>query len=1035
MIVAIVALMAAALAAPGFAQAPPSRLVVEITDATGGAVAGVAVVVTDQSIGLARRNTTTAEGHAVFTALLAGTYTLTASLTGFKTAMIRDLRLASGVEATLPLRLEPGPFSEQVVVTADASTLRIGSGAVGHVITRETITSLPLNDRDVLPLVTHAAGVSPPAPGSRLSTQGNTGLNNSGAREASNNFLLDGLDNTDQFIGRLVIAPSLDAVQEVTVLQNTYAAEHGRSAGAQVNMILRSGSRDRTGSLYEFFRHSALDARNPLQAPDTPQPSFARHLFGGSLGGPIGRRSSFFFVNAEGLDAREIDHRLAHVPTIAERGGDFSASGVTIADPVSGQPFPDNRIPDERIGATARAVMALYPRPTRADPAANLGASGQDDRRAGQASVKTDHHLGAENLLSLRYTFSRDSRDLPFVARNRNLPGFGLASLDQGQHFGAGFTSVLSSRLMHLLRVGVQASRRENLPGRSGVNGFDALAMIGPVLPAEDLGFPAIDVAGYETLGDDPNLPVVRRTRTTQISNQLSMEVRQHHVQAGGDVRTYRSDGHNHLFARGQIAFTGAFTGHPLGDLLLGLPAFSLIATNDNRQALRTWSAAGYVQDSWRVLPSVTLDAGLRYEYFSPPTDADNRMRVFDLDARQLVDVGTNGVPASGIDADLNNLAPRVAVSWDPSGHGTLVVRGGFGLFYDAGTLIEHSALYFNPPFFVLRIAGPASIADPFPVDGAMVPAPAVNTLDRSFRTAYSRQASMSIERVFRELTLNARYVTSYGRNLVRKRNINQPVPGPGPLDPRRPIPGFADILLVESQASSKYHGLQVGIDRQLFRGVAFHAAYTWSSSLDDASAFLASDGNDNTPQDSRNLATEWGPSDFDVRHRLVLSAVWQLPAVGRSALLRNWQVSGIFTAQAGRPFTPRLSFDNSNTGNGGGATFAFDRPDVSSGPPRPGEPTGTYDGRSFVIPPPFTFGNAGRNLLTGPGYAALDLLVSRRLTIAGRRALELRLEVFNVLNRRNDQLPDSFLDHATFGQSLATYPPRQTQLAARFIF
>ncbi|HYN09420.1 MAG TPA: TonB-dependent receptor [Vicinamibacterales bacterium] len=1035
MIAAIVAALVIGLGTPLSAQTPTSRLVVHVRDAGGGALAGVTVVIAEQATALTRRTTTSADGLAPLTGLPAGTYTVTVSLTGFRTGIVHELRLTSSVDATLPLVLDPGPFSEQIVVIADAGTLRAGTSGVGHVFDRERIGATPLHAREVLPLVTHAAGVSPPAPGSRLSTQGNTGINNMGAREASNNFLLDGLDNNDQFIGRLIIAPSLEAIQEVTVLQNTYNAEHGRSGGAHVNMVLRSGSRDWTGSLYEFFRDSALDARSPLQAPDRPESSFARHLFGGSLGGPIERRSSFFFVNAEGLAAREADHRLAHVPTIAERNGDFSASGVTIADPISGQPFPNNRIPDERIGDVARAVIALYPPPTRQDPAANLAASGQDERHAGQVNVKTDHHFGAENFLSFRYSFSRDSRDLPFVARNRNLPGFGLSSLDQGQHFGAGLTSTLSSRVMNVLRVGVHASRRENLPGRSGVNGFDVLGMIAPLLPAEDLGFPAIDVSGYEMLGDDPNLPVVRRTRTTQISHQLAIEGQQHRVKVGGDVRTYRSDGYNHLFSRGQITFSGAFTGHPLGDVLLGRPTFSLIAANDNRQALRTWSAAGYVQDSWRVLPSVTLDAGLRYEYFSAPTDAGHRMRVFDLDAHHLVDVGTNGVPASGLDADVNNLAPRVAVSWDPSGHGTLVIRGGYGLFYDAGTLIENSALYFNPPFFVLRIAAPATIEDPFPVEGGFVPAPSVNTLDRSFRTAYSQQASVSIERVFRELTLNARFVTSRGRNLVRKRNINQPAPGPGPLDARRPIPDFADILLVESKATSKYDGLQLGVDRQLFRGVAFHAAYTWSRSLDDASAFLASDGNDNTPQDSRHSAAEWGPSDFDVRHRLVLSAIWQLPAMGRSALLRNWQVSGTLTAQAGRPFTPRLSFDNSNTGNGGGATFAFDRPDMISGPLPPGQSSYTYGGRTFVIPPPFTFGNAGRNLLTGPGYASLDLLVSRRLSIAGRRALELRLEVFNVLNRRNDQLPDSFLDHATFGRSLATYPPRQTQLAARLIF
>ncbi len=1039
MIVPIVAVIVAALAVPGFAQAPPSRLVVEITDATGGAVAGVAIVVTESSTGLVRRITTTAGGRAAFTALPPGTYTLTATLTGFKTEVVRDIRLASGVEATLPLTLAAGPFSEQVVVAADAATLRFGTAAVGHVFNRETIASLPLNDRDILRVATHGAGVSPPAPGSRLSTQGNSGLNITGAREAANSFLLDGLDNNDLFIGRLVMTPSVEAVQEIALLQNTYAAEHGRSAGAHVNMVLRSGTRDWNGSLYDFIRHSALDARNHLQAAGEPRASLTRHLFGGSLGGPVASRSSFLFANVEGLRAREVDHRLAHVPTLAEHDGDFNESGVAIVDPGSGLNFPDNRIPPERISPTARAIMALYPRPNRADAAANLSTSGEDHRRAGQATLKTDHHLGNENLLSVRYGFSRDTRDLPFVARNRNLPGFGLSTLDQGQHMAIGYTAALPARMMTVTRAGVHASRRENLPGRSGFDAFAALGISAPSLPADDLAYPAIDVPGYETIGDDPNLPVVRRTRTVHVTSQLALEGVRHQLKLGADIRTYRSDGYNHLFSRGQLSFSGGLTGHPIGDLLLGLPSLTLIAANDNRQALRTWSFAGFVQDSWRVSPSVTLDAGARYEYQSPPTDADNRMQIFDLEAQALVPVGSPGVPASGIRADRNNVAPRLGVSWDLSGHGTLIVRGGYGLFYDAGTLIENSALYFNPPYFSLQVFAPferpLDISHPFPVDARFTPPASVNTLDPDFRSAYSQQATVGVERVFREVTLTARYVMSHGENLVRKRNINQPVPGPGPLEPRRPIAGFGDILLIESKASSSYHGLLIGVDRRLFRGVAFHGAYTLSQSMDNASAFLASDGDDNTPQNSRDLDSEWGPSNFDVRHRLVLSGIWQLPAIGRSALWRDWQVSAIFTAQSGQPFTPRLSFDNSNTGNGAGATFGSDRPDLVSGFPPAGVPTYRYAGRTFVIPPPYAFGNARRNSLTGPGYAALDVLVTRRLPIGGSRALELRLEIFNLLNRRNDGLPDSFVDRATFGQSLTTHPPRQVQLAGRFTF
>ncbi len=410
-------------------------------------------------------------------------------------------------------------------------------------------------------------------------------------------------------------------------------------------------------------------------------------------------------------------------------------------------------------------------------------------------------------------------------------------------------------------------------------------------------------------------------------------------------------------------------------------------------------------------------------------------MRIFDVAARQLLAVGTDGVPASGIDSDRNNIAPRLGASWDLSGHGTFILRGGYGLFYDAATLIENSALYFNPPFFSLRLLFGTDLRNPFPVDEGFTPAPSVNSLDRHFRTAYSHQASLSVERVFRELTLTARYVTSHGRNLVRKRNINQPLPGPGPFDPRRPIPDFGDVLLVESNATSKYHGLLLSVDRQLFRGLAFHGAYTLSKSMDDASAFLASDGNDNTPQDSRDLAAEWGASDFDVRQRLVVSGVWHLPFGGPAAILRDWQVGAVLTAQSGRPFTPRLSFDNSNTGNGGGATFGSDRPDLLTGPAPADATVYRYGDQTFVIPAPFTFGNARRNMLTGPGYAALDLLVARRVPIGGRRSLELRLELFNLLNRRNDQLPDSFVDRATFGRSLATFPPRQTQIAARLVF
>ncbi len=1006
------------------AQTATARLRVEVRDVRDLPIAAAEVQLKRTGASSTPAiQTTDPDGLAAFTALAPGAYDVIVTAQSFRPYTVRGVQLSGGLQASLPVRMTVGGPSERVEVTATATTLRIGTGASGRGLDGDVMRSLPSADRDVLTFVQQTAGVSPPAPGSRLSTQGNAAINSSGAREAANNFLLDGVDNNDLFLNRLIVNPSLDAVAGVTVRQNTYDAEFGRSAGAQIDVQLKSGTNVLSGTAYEFFR---------------PAP---RHLFGGTLGGPIGRRGrSFYFVSGEGIDANEEDARRAHVPTLAERAGDFSASGVTIIDPFTGAPFPGGVIPANRISAASRAAAALYPAPNLADATVNYSAAPDATRAAASLTLKTDHRLRANDLLSMRYSLSHDRRTYPYVARNRNLPGFGVSDLDRGHSLGIALTQVVTPRVLHTFRAGLTLSRRENTPGQQGVDGFAALGITGPALGAMDLAYPTILVAGFETLGDDANLPVVRRTRTLHLLDSLTMERGRHQIKAGVEFRAYRSDGDNHLFARGRMSFSGAFTGNGFADLLLGYPSFSLLGVNDNRQALRTWAINGFLQDEWRVSSSVTLSGGLRYEFAAPPTDADNRMRIFDATSRALVDVGTAGVSASGIARDLNNVAPRLGMSWDVTGGGTSIVRAGYGVFYDSGTLIENSALYFNPPYYTLQLFFPSPTAllrieNPYPSGRGVSPLTTVNSVDQQFRTAYAHQATAAFEQSLGGVVTTVRYTGAFGRHLVRKRNINQPLPGAGAIDPRRPLQGFGDILMVESQARSTYHGLQVSLDRRLHQGFATHAAYTFSRSMDDASAFLASDGNDNTPQDSRNLAAEWGRSDFDVRHRFVISATWEAPSTVTSWLLRHWQAGALFSAQSGRPFTPRLSVDNSNTGNTGGATFASDRPDVLTGTPAPGQATFTYGGQTFVLPAKYTFGNAGRNILTGPGYASMDARLSRRVAVGARRALEVRLEVFNAFNRRNGSLPDSFIDHPTFGQSLAAFAPRQWQIAARFAF
>jgi hypothetical protein len=1024
---------------PARAQTAGATLLVEVLDLNGAPVQGTVVRLTSQETGVERIGTTVEDGTVWIVRIGAGAYTLTGVRGGFKTEVIRDLRIEAAARAAITVVLKPGPYTEQVVVQADATTLRIGNSAVGAVFDSDTLLTLPASEREALAFATQAPGMAPPAPGSRLSTQGNTGVNSAGAREAANNYLLDGVDNNDQFLNRLVINPSLDAIQEFALQQNTYDAEYGRSAGAQLNMVLKSGTRTLHGSAYEFFRDSALDARNALDRGDLPKPLLQRHQFGGTVGGPLWLSRSFYFFNAEAIDGREADTRLAHVPTSAERLGDFSASSVPIRDPFTGQPLPGNVIPPSRLNDAGRAAASLYPAPNNGDPQTNFVASPLAERTAVQFTIKTDHTVWRGSPLMLRYSFSRDDRDQPFPVRGRNLPGFGISVLDQGQNAAVGLTKALNARVFNELRVGFNALRRENLPQSAGTNGFARLGIVAPPLDGADLGFPTLVVPGFETLGDDPNLPVVRHTRTAHVSDAVTFDRGRHHVKAGGELRVYRSDGYNHLFSRGQATFQGVFTGQPLADLLLGLPSLTLLGVNDNRQALRTWAVDGFIQDDWRVRSRLTVNAGIRYEFNGRPYDADDRMRILDLTTFELQQVGTDGVPRSGLSGDYNDLAPRIGASWDLTGSGRWLLRGGYGLFYDSGTLIENSALYFNPPFFSLQLyfpsAQPLTLSNPFPAGRGFSPRATINTLDPDMRTAYSQQGTLGLEANAAGTTMTARYVTAHGSDLVRKRNINQPTPGPGPLDPRRPLPALGDVLLVESEATSTYHALELGAVRRPARGISFRAAYTLATSMDDASAFLATDGDDNTPQNSRDLAAEWGPSDFDVRQRLVLTGMIESPPGAGRWFTRDWLASAVFTAQSGRPFTPRVSFDNSNTGNVGGGTFAYDRPNVVRGTPPPGTNTVSYEGRVLAIAPPFTFGNAGRDSLTGPGYVTLDAMVSRRIRAGARRLLTVRLEVFNALNRKNYQLPDSFVDRVTFGQSLAAYPPRQLQLAVRFAF
>ncbi len=1034
------------------AQSPAATLFGSVVDASGAPVAGATLRLLQVHTAIERTSTTQSNGYFVLPLIPPGSYTASASMPGFKTEVVKGLWLSVGEKATLDFVLRVGTVQEEIVVIAERALVETQTAALGAVVDSVEMTTLPLNRREYLELALLSPGSAPPAAGSRLSVQSNSAVNVNGAREAANNFLLDGVDNNDLYTNRMVVNPSVDAIQEFRIQSSGYDAEFGRGGGAQINVVMKSGTNRLHGSLYEFLRNSRLDARNFFDDPQENIPQFQRNQFGGTLGGPLAKSRTFFFLNFEGVRTRRADSRSANVPTLKEKAGDFSESGVVIQDPFTGLPFAGNRIPEDRIHPVGLALASLYPDPNRGLAGRNFLASPVGRGRRTQFGLRVDHQFTSGNHLFARYNFIDGFDFNPFTSKGVNLPGFGTSILDRGQNVVLGDTHQISTGMVNEFRFGFNRLRREVFPENQGHDAFSELGITGLEIPARDLGFPSLALAGYETLGDDPNIPLGRTIGTFHFTDSISLQRGAHFLKFGTEVRHYRQEGFNDLFSRGQLNFQPVFTGDALADLLLGLPTLTLSALNDNPQALRTTAYNLFFQDHWKVHPRLVLSAGMRYEYDAPAVDARDRLVVFDLASQQLMPVGQGGVPRAGFDKDPNNFAPRLGLSWDPTGQGRTVIRSAYGVFYDSGTLVENSALYFNPPFFQLDLffTGAPSLLtldDPFPSAQGFSPSPSPITLARDFRNAYVQQWTFGVQhRVGKDTLFEADYVGSKGTALVTKRNLNQPVPGPGELSLRRPFAGFGDILMVESAASSVYHSLQARLRRHYANGISFSAAYTFSKAIDNASAFLESLGDDNTPQDSRNLRAERGLANFHLRHRLAVSLIYDLPFGAQRRWLsgdsgfwphwiRDWQVSSILTARSGQPFTPRLTLDNSNTGNVGGF-FAHDRPD-SLGDPKLENPTPDrfFNVDAFRIAEPFRFGNAGRNILTGPSAQVVDLALLRNFRVAEDVRLQFRAEFFNLLNRSNFDLPESFLDRPSFGKILSAGPARQIQFGLKLQF
>lgn len=1092
-----------------FAQGSTAAVSGVVRDPQGLPAPGAVVLLTGTETSLTRTVTTGADGGFDLPGLLPGDYRLTVALPGFERHE-RQVRLEVNQRVRADVQLAAAGLSQQIDVVQTVPLLHLTDAAVGEVIDRQQVAELPLNGRQFLDLAllvpgahtSHGAQMGDMSPLYWRPGQ-NSAITIAGARPNSNVYLLDGTVNTDPSFNTFVISPPPDAIREFQIQTGTYTAELGAGTG-QINVVTRSGTFDFKGSLYEYARNSRFDS--PEFTNPGKLPPFSQHQFGATLGGPAGGRY-FFFGGYEGLRTTQHVSNIMFVPGTAARLGDFSG-GRPIYDPRSTQAnpafnpalpitaanpqfvrtqFQGNRIPLDRINPVALQVLQKYVvQPNRDDPTDNYLDTRAQQLNNDAFNLRVDRSWAHGTSLFARYSLSDENGFTP-----ENLPGFGAFHDNRVQNLSVSLVSPVSNRLVTETRFGFARMRLHRF-GETA-NGADLVTELG--IPgvgyggSDAYGLPRFDIQGYDPIGDSLLCTPCRYWNNNfQVGERLTWSAGRHSIRFGGDARRFVWDMLGFFQNRGYFQFTSPITsrtsladgtGDPLASFLLGTPALAQRQAGTPSMNMRQMTYDAFVQDDWRVTPSLTINAGLRYDRQTPLQDIHKILTNLDFSRGAPVAFvgGQNGYPKGLVHTDRNNIAPRAGLAWAPGG-GRSVYRAGGGIFYSYPDMNLWCNQVHNVPLVFPEIqtnnaANPAINAFGFapPVLGRTLVG--FTAIDTHLQIPRITQASASFERELApNMMMQVGYLGAWGRNLDRSRLVNNAQPGPGALQPRRPyqtiafVPGsdlgplpagvtvqsltfpVGPINLLESTGRSRYNSVWLLGRRTFSRGLSFLASYTFADSLTDAPSFRSPANEAEVPQNSYDPRADWGPAGCDVRHRFVSSVIYRVPFADRGGaaagtrilhgLLGGWQASLIYQWQSGFPFTISVFGDTANAGAllNVNPIRANVMPGVSAELPA-GERSAAlwFNTAAFATPAPFTFGTATRNSVWGPALSKADLAMDRAIPL-GPSVLHLRVEAFNLLNTVNYGTPNRFVNTPQFGTiTEAATAARQIQLVVRATF
>ncbi len=929
-------------------------------------------------------------------------------------------------------------------------------------------------------------------PGSELFSNGN--------REGANNFLLDGVDNNDRLTLSITLRPSVEGVQEFKIQTSMFSAEQGRNPGATVNVVSKSGTNVLHGSAYDFLRNSAVDARQYFAPAGQEKPAFRQNQFGGSLGGPIIKNKLFLFGNYEGYRRRLQEARVTTIPTMDTRNGNFSAvrdiydpytvrSAPGTASGRMRDPFPGRIIPDSRFDSVTRRLAQAYPVPQTSGLANNYTSVAGRNMDWNQGDIRADYNLSNRDLIFGRFSRQDTVDTRPSTFPNSVIPDFpanpiGLGNEDtfagaselKAYHAVVAWTRSWAPTFVMEARMGFQ---RFNLNftqegATEGARLGELLGVTNSNQAARADGIPIIGQDGYTGIGQTRSLPIIRIQNVFHPTVGFTSIHGKHTLRFGGEIRRRQLTEFQTNRGNGRFNFSRNFTTNPnstgttgdgMASFLLGTPS---LVEQDFTLAwvgMRGYESGIYFQDDWRVNSRLTLNLGYRWEYFTPYNEVGNRFSNFDVTTGRLMIAGYNVGPRAGILPNFDNHAPRAGFAYKLTNK--TVLRGGAGLFYavqgNGGAALR---LFRQLPFGPINSTVPDQFnpatfrrvqdgLDPIPaLDFATVTGPdpvgAFISIPGDFKSGRVMQFNFQIQQELKgNLVAKVGYVGNLGRRLDNSYDYNQPLPGPQPLLERRPLrdlaPRVTGVTYNPTDGRSNYHSLQATLEKRFSQGLSFLTAYTWAKSIDNVANQFGGAANGPLPQDIRYRNNDRGPSGFDMRHRLTHAMNYELP-IGKgkawdlnnglgNAIIGGWQTNLILTWQTGLPFTPQLATSVSNAGGSRPDTLRnaeLDNPDRA----RWFDTSFNTAGAAWATPAIYTYGNAGRNVLYGPGRINWDFSLFKNFPIGERFNVQFRSEFYNTFNTPQFGLPNASIGNPGAGtiNGLAGNN-RQVQFALRLSF